>query len=475
MLLKSVKQFLRKKTSLTFQLTLYFAIAAFALLTMVSIFFYVEMVSILHQNDKQFVTDEATIISSLLNNSDDDIVTLRHEVQHVPKVLHNSTYHYLVRVTDSNNQSVVESEGKHSALQLPEFFKTSAVLQPEFAYWHNPNGKKYLLMKYLTPPTALTHKTWQIQIALDVSYHHFWIQQHKYIIVMLLIGGEIFAIFFGYFVAHNGLRRMRDLLLTTKKITSKSLHQRIDARLWPTELRELGLAFNDMLNRIEQAFEHLTQLSADLAHELRTPVNNMLGVTELALAHHSDNDKISAVLESNLEELQRITKIIENILFLAHAENPQLDLKKQELALEAELAVVCDYYAAIAEDKNISIEINGTATVQANQLMLRRALSNILSNALKYTLTPGTFRIALKKSQKEVELILQDHGMGIAPEYLPKLFNRFYRVQTPVVLDQIGNGLGLTIVHSIMKLHDGAIEIASVLGKGTCVTLRFPI
>jgi two-component system heavy metal sensor histidine kinase CusS len=474
MLLKSAKQFIRKKTSLTFQLTLYFAIAAFVLLALVSVFFYSEMVNILHQNDKQFVMDEATIISSLLNDSEDNMSTLRHEVQHVPKVLHKSTYHYLVRVTDSDNQLLIESHGTPSALQLPEFFKTPAAVQPEFLYWYNTDGKKYLLMKFSTPGASVAHKVWQIQIALDVSYHHIWIKQHESILVMLLLGGEIFAILFGYFVARNGLRRMRDLMQTTKRITSKSLHQRIDARLWPKELRELGLSFNDMLNRIEQAFEHLTQFSADLAHELRTPVNNMLGMTELALAHHGDNAEISSVLESNLEELQRITKIIENILFLAHAENPQLDLKTQELSLESELAVVCDYYAAMAEDKNILLEITGTARVRANQLMLRRALSNIISNALKYSLTPSTLRITLKDAGHNVELILQDHGIGIAPEYLPKLFNRFYRVQTPVALQQMGNGLGLAIVHSIMKLHNGAIHIASKVGHGTCVTLRFP-
>ena len=119
------------------------------------------------------------------------------------------------------------------------------------------------------------------------------------------------------------------MMQTTRNITAKSLHQRIDAQSWPKELRELGFAFNEMLNRIEAAFENLTQFSADLAHELRTPVNNMLGETEIALSHNPDNEEYCRVLESNIEELQRISKIIENILFLAHAENPQLDLKSR--------------------------------------------------------------------------------------------------------------------------------------------------
>jgi two-component system heavy metal sensor histidine kinase CusS len=373
-------------------------------------------------------------------------------------------------VIDADNKLLMETAGTPKELAALPFLKNTAFAQPQTMYWHSPDGIKYLLIKMATTD-ALKQKTWQVQVALDVSYHHYWLVQHRYIILFILLGGEIAAIFFGYLVARHGLRRMRDLLQTTKNITAQSLHQRIDVQSWPKELRELGQAFNAMLNRIETAFENMTQFSADLAHELRTPVNNMLGVTEIALSHHQHNPEYRSLLESNIEELQRISKIIENILFLAHTENPQLDLKKEVLDLENELALVSEYYRVLADDKNIKINIEGQAQVYANQLMLRRALSNILSNALKYS--TGNIDCSIINDAHLVELSVSDKGMGIPADDLPKIFNRFYRVNHAQALRQSGNGLGLAIVKSIMKLHDGHIHINSIFGEGTLVTLCF--
>ena len=474
MFLKNVKEYFQKKLSITAYLTIFYALSTFILLAITAAFLYGEMVDLLHQNNQQVLSDEINIVYNIIKSQDKNH-SLKHEVQDVPPMIQNSIYHYSLRVTDSKNHTILETPGMEKKFGQVEFLRNPATADvKEQAYWHGPNSKKYLLMKIAVKPAPDSTELWQIQAAMNVSFQHTWITARRHITMFMLFTSDIIAILFGYIVTRRGLRRLYDLTNTTKKITAKSLHQRIDSRSWPKELRKLGRAFNNMLDRIENAFSNLTQFSADLAHELRTPINNMLGETELALSNNLDNKELAPLLVSNIEELHRLSKIIENLLFLAHTENPQLELKKQDLALADEMNLICEYYRPLADDKNISLHVIGSATVHANQIMIRRALSNLISNALKYSPPNGSIHSKIDTDSSEnVTISITDTGVGIAPEHLPNMFNRFYRVSNSIADQPQGNGLGLAIVKSIMKLHQGSSDIISVPGSGTTVTLSF--
>jgi two-component system heavy metal sensor histidine kinase CusS len=476
MFLKNAKRFFVKSSSITVRLTLFYAIATFLLLVAIAFFLYWAMVSILYQNDKQFLVDKIAVVTYLLNNKDVDHSALKHEVCDVPFVLSNSIYHYSIRIMDKSDHTVLETMGMQNKFKDIDFFtKPLALAKRESQWWRANNGEKYLLMQTAVKIGSGSGSIRIIQAALDVSYQHAAISQYRKRAIMMLLMGELFAILVGYMIARRGLRRLYELIDTTKKITATSLHQRISTTSWPKELRKLGRAFNEMLDRIEIAFSHLIQFADDLAHELRTPINNLMGQTEIVLSKTSSAEEYHQVLESNFEELQRINNIIENLLFLARAENPQLHLKKTQLDLYDEIKMVCEFYQVMADDKAIQITFAGKGTLFANQVMLRRMISNLLSNALKYTMENGKIHFRIKVLTNHlVEIKLSDSGVGIPPEHVPHLFNRFYRVD-PARSQHTGSiGLGLAIVKSIVDLHHGKITMTSKVGKGTIITIRLP-
>jgi two-component system heavy metal sensor histidine kinase CusS len=475
MLLKNVKTFFSQTRSITTRLTFFYALATFILLIVIALFLYFAMIGILYQNNSQFLSDEIDVIKYLLASNDHDQSALNHEVRDVPFVLAGSIHHYSIRVIDNANHVVMQTPGMRERMRDAGFFnKISKEIGKRSEWWYSANGDKYLLMESAVRLGKDPKDVWLIQASLDVSDQHAAIDLYRKRAITVLVGGELFAIFIGYLIARRGLRRLYELTDTTKKITATSLNQRIATKSWPKELRKLGLAFNQMLDRIEVAFSHLTQFSDDLAHELRTPVNNLMGQTEIALTSQSLPEEYAQVLESNLEELQRISQIIENILFLARAENPQLDLKKVQLNVEDEISMVCEFYQAMADDKNIKVSMVGKAAIFANQVMFRRMISNILSNALKYTPANGTVDFSIRETDQQVEIKLHDTGIGIPAEHLPKILNRFYRVD-PARSQHTGSvGLGLAIVKSIVYLHEGTMLVNSEPGDGTTILLEFP-
>jgi two-component system heavy metal sensor histidine kinase CusS len=199
-----------------------------------------------------------------------------------------------------------------------------------------------------------------------------------------------------------------------------------------------------------------------------------MGEAEIILSRPHTITEYREVLISHLEELQRLSHIIENILFLARTENPKLDIKKESVNVANEIHLICEFYQAMADEKNIQITREGNATLSVNKIMFERMLSNLISNALKYTPEKGSIQIMTRQHDQAVEIILQDNGIGIEAKHIPKLFQRFYRIDSARARSAGGVGLGLPIVKSIVELHHGSITITSEREKGTKVTLVFP-
>lgn len=232
----------------------------------------------------------------------------------------------------------------------------------------------------------------------------------------------------------------------------------------PVELERLALSFNHMLERIEDVFTRQSNFSADIAHEIRTPITNLVTQTEIALSQSRSQQELEEVLYSNLEEFSRMSRMVSDMLFLAQADNNQLIPEQQALDLAEEVHKVFEFFEAWAEEKAVALRFVGShCRVIGDPLMLRRAISNLLSNAIRYTPAGQAVTIQLSESAETVRLVVENPGTPIAAEHLPRLFDRFYRVDPSRQRKGEGSGIGLAIVKSIVGAHHGSVAAQSDL------------
>ena len=282
----------------------------------------------------------------------------------------------------------------------------------------------------------------------------------------------------GYHIARRGIRPVEEMAITARHISSTNLGKRILPEGYPVELASLADTFNKMLDRLEESFERISQFSADIAHDLRTPVNNIRGEAEVALARARTVHEYRETLESCLEEAVRLSALIGDLLFLGRAEHPFTHLHRAPVDVVELLTSVREYYEASAAEVGISLTMNRSSDpiiAELDRALMQRAVSNLVANAVAYTPQGGAVIIGAKADRAAIQIEVSDTGVGIPSEALPRVFDRFYRVDTSRSQNLGGTGLGLAIVQSIMQLHGGNAEIASQLGHGTRVTLRVPV
>lgn len=292
--------------------------------------------------------------------------------------------------------------------------------------------------------------------------------------------GIISSALLGFLLASRSMKPVKNITQAMKKINVSKLELRLDTEEnWPEEFINLANHFNAMLHRLENSFKHLLQFSADLAHELRTPINNLKGEAEICLMKSRSALEYQQVITSSLEEYERLSQIIKSLLFLARAEVPETQLTYQTIPVRKTILTIVDFYMPLAEEKSITFNCMGDEENQlflsVNEALFQRVIHNLCSNALRYTLAGGSITINIHSSQKNIILDITDTGIGIAPEHLPHLFERFYRTDSARNKESGGSGLGLAIVKSIMELHHAEISIRSTFGKGTTVSLVFPL
>lgn len=227
-----------------------------------------------------------------------------------------------------------------------------------------------------------------------------------------------------------------------------------------------------MLDRLEESFTRLSQFSADIAHELRTPVANVLGEAQVTLTRARTPDEYREVIESSVGECERLSGIIDNLLFLARSEARREQTQRTLFDGGAAVEKIVRFYETIAEEQNITLTWSGQAEIDADPMLFSRALSNLVDNALRFTPPGGSVRVALSAQAKGAKISVTDTGPGIAAQHLPRIFDRFYRVDSS--RSSQGTGLGLALVKSITDLHGGSAVVTSEVDRGTTVTIIFP-
>jgi two-component system heavy metal sensor histidine kinase CusS len=249
---------------------------------------------------------------------------------------------------------------------------------------------------------------------------------------------------------------------------------RLDVAHAPAELQSLAASFNAMLDRLEHGYERLLQFSADLAHELRTPIGVLIGETQVMLAHERSVAEYRGVLESNLEELERLSRIAQNILFLAQADHSQQPMERERIDIREELETIAAYFEGIAEERRITFAIEASGEMHANAIMCRRAIGNVVVNAVRYAAAGTVVRLSGHADADGACIVVGNRGAVIAQQELARLFDRFYRGDAARSEFTESSGLGLSIVQAIMRMHGGSASAACSPDGWIEFTLRFP-
>ncbi len=317
--------------------------------------------------------------------------------------------------------------------------------------------------------------SYTVVVATEISYHEHFMGAFRQTLWVFMLLATLAMGLLGWFVVRRGLAPLQTIKRQAAAITANRLHTRLPVEAIPLELGDLASTLNDMLSRLEESFQRLSDFSSDLAHELRTPVSNLLTQTQVTLSRARSADEYRDILASNAEEFERLSRTIADMLFLAKAENNQLIPHPEPLELADEVAELLEFYGVLAEEKEIRLSVVGHGTVSGDRLMLRRAISNLLSNALRYTPVGGMVTVRIETQGDEaVKLTVENTGPCIAAEHLPRLFDRFYRTDSARQRTTEGSGLGLAITRSILIAHGGDVSVSSAEGI-TRFTLSLPV
>ncbi len=313
-----------------------------------------------------------------------------------------------------------------------------------------------------------------VAVALDFAAHDAFMKAFYEMLWLAIAAGIVATGLFGWLAARQGLAPIREMTHVAQSVTASRLHDRLPTTALPMELVDLGAAFNGMLSRLGESFRRLSDFSSDLAHELRTPVGSLMTQTQVALSRTRSADEYREVLYSNSEEYERLARMIADMLFLAKSDNGLIVPRSEPVDLAVEVRELCEFYDALAEDQGVSLELSGAGSVDGERLMIRRAISNLLANAINHSPRGGCVNVLIEQeSDGSTVCAVENPGEGIAAEHLPRLFERFYRVDPSRQRSTDGAGLGLAIVKSIMGAHKGTVRATSVGGL-TRFEIRFP-
>jgi two-component system heavy metal sensor histidine kinase CusS len=377
---------------------------------------------------------------------------------------------YWVRVVDSTGRAVAESPGMNGLLPssiFPRAESSSPSVRSPKNY--RTGGRLFSLVATLKEAGG---QPYTIQVAQDRSTDDYFTREFGALLAVVLAFGVLASAAIAIAVTKRGLRPLAEMTRSLKRIGPTHLHERVPPAGWPRELQPLALAFDEMLDRLEDSFTRLSQFSADLAHELRTPVANILGEAQVTLTRARTPDEYKEVIESSVTECERLSGIIDNLLFLARAEAADGNIQRTLLDGKVAIEKIATFYETIAEEQHIAISCAGEGDVYADPVLFGRAVSNLVENALRFTSAGGMILISIVTRAAQSEISVKDTGCGIAAQHIPRVFDRCYRVDSS--RSSQGAGLGLALVKSITDLHGGSVRLESAVNRGTIVTLTFP-
>ena len=462
--------------TLAFRLTAGYALAGFFLVFFSIVSLYLVLVRELEKSTDLFLADKVHVLRTMLRDRPGDQDALHEEVE-----LESAARRYeqfYIRLLDEQNTTLLMTPGMADQLDLAQLAGQTQSHPDRTVPMKGKDGRAFRVISALAPVGSPAARTDTLQIAVDVSQKEALLTRYRLWFWAVLLATSVLLPLVGYRIARHGIRPVEEIAATARKITSTNLRERIRSEGYPSELASLAGTFNEMLARLEESFDRISRFTADIAHDLRTPVNNIRGEAEVALARPRTVEEYRDVLESSLEEAVRLSELIGDLLFLARAESPLTELHREGVNIGELLTTVRDYYEASATGAGISLVVNDGAeplNAELDRSLMLRAVSNLVSNAIAHTPPTGTVTLAATSEDAAIRINVSDTGVGIPSPPLSRVFDRFFRVDPSRSKSSGGTGLGLAIVQTILTLHGGSAEITSQFGCGTRVTLRIPL
>ncbi len=442
--------------SITRRLTLLFVLASSTVLLALGFVIASSVEKHFEEQDMEVLTGKMELTRHTLAqlNSIDDL-------GHITHMMDNSLVgHHGLEVLVLNPQGQVMFATPNAGFAI-DVVVASAAQGPHVPALWSQGGLSYRGIAAEVPTGLRDESNVIVAVATDIAHHQAFMRLFRQTLWLFVAGAAVLSGLLGWVAARRGLAPLRAMREQTQAVTAQQLSHRLPVDSVPVELAELAQSLNEMLARLEEAFLRLTDFSSDIAHELRTPVSNMMTQTQVALSRARNADEYRSILESNAEEFEHMGRMISDMLLLAKADNGLVVPHRETLQLAAEVQALFEYYEAVAEDKGIQLILQGDASVVADRLMLRRALGNLLSNAVRHATPHTTVQVRVGANADKVVIEMQNTGDTIAQEHLERLFDRFFRVDPSRQRSSEGTGLGLAITKSIVAAHGGDIHATS--------------
>lgn len=454
--------------SLTLRVLLFVSIA-----TGFSLLFCAWMVSnsIKHHFMEQDADELRVIVASIERalNPDSNTAPTLHDALDRAVTGHHGVFY---RVEDVQGQLLYQSPDVDFTQQMTTLPVVKRITGDHLQSWQN--GALQLSGVAVRIPTTLGD--YRVVAAMDMSFHLDFLQRFHESLWLIMLATATLTLLAAWFGIYQGHLPLRGLSTSIQSIQTNRLDTRIDPNSVPAELQDLVHSFNHMIERLQQGFARLSHFSDDIAHELRTPLTNLITQTQVTLSKKREPKDYQELLYSSLEELERLSKLVSDMLWLAKSENALIKPDLLSLDIGDEIHALFDFFGALAAEKHIHLQLEGQALpIAGDRNLLRRALSNLLSNSLRHTPEGGTIIVSLySPDNHHLTISVSNPGPMIAPEHLPRLFDRFYRIDPSRQRQSDGAGLGLSITKSIVQAHGGTIDVTSD-EDSTRFTLNLPL
>jgi len=397
----------------------------------------------------------------------------RDELEEIAEPEEDRERAYLVEVKDGEGRTVARSANLHG-LSPPRPRDIAAAARPMYhTEWMAPIG----VARFLSCQVRSGRDEWMVQVGLPLAEYHHELGQLRTVLLTILPLGLLAAVSGGYWLAGHALGPIQRITETARRITAKNLDERIAVPNPGDELGRLAETLNAMITRLEHAFDAMRQFTADASHELLTPLTAMRTETEIALRAERPADQYRRVLTSVLEEVERMTRLADDLLLLSREDARLEPAARGPVRLDKLVCGVAEHMEVVATEAGLKLKVGGLppVSVLGDADGLRQVFFNLLDNAVKYTRPGGSVAVAGRQEGPSAIIEVSDTGIGIPPECLPRVFDRFFRVDKSRSRQMGGAGLGLSIAKALVERHGGRIEAESSTGKGSTFRVSLPI
>jgi two-component system heavy metal sensor histidine kinase CusS len=461
--------------SMILRMTAWYAGTSFLLILVASSFLYWTVSANMRAEDRHVLISTAANLQYLVRASADTATTRRLLASPTGPFAHAQLI--WIRVIGTDGRTRFETKGMNQVVPVSNFPALLAIPPGHHVIQTIQTRDGRIFQTLSTRVSGDGGASRIFQVAINRTDAQRLLTHYRERLLSVLILSLVLCSVVGFTIARNGMRPVERIIKTVRTVRSSTLHERLDVVGLPSELQSLAQTFNDMLDRLEDSFVQISQFSADVAHELRTPVNNLGGEIEVALGRSRSPAEYREVLGSALEECGRINRVIQSLLFLARAEIANEHPQFETLDVSAEVAAILEFYEPSAVDAGVTLSAENSVSMRAilDRTLFQQAIGNLVANAITHTPRGGAVRVRVHQDEAAGLVIeITDNGVGIEAAHLPYVFNRFYRVDRARSSKSGNVGLGLSVVQSIATLHGGTVSIESEFGQGTRATLSIP-